>query len=329
MPPIEPPRKRSAAPLAIAGGGAGLLLLAALVGGVVWFVKSRRVEAPPVETPAPPAITQAAATPTPPPPAVVAKGTLHVETEPAGATVIVNDVERGVTPLDVADLHLGNHDVKVELRGHTPVTQTVALTEEAPATALTLKLERAAPAMGVAEVLSTPPGAQVKIDGVPVGQTPLLNHSLRAGKHQVEVTRDGYEPWNSPLTVGRRKTTIDAQLRPIPKTTPPPVVADVPDPNKTYEQKDVDSPPRQLSGSSASYPRDAPRLKSGQSVSVGGSFVVTPNGDVAEIQISESGGTAVDNAVMAALARRKYAPAVKKGVKVRVRVPFRQTFQAS
>jgi hypothetical protein len=32
---------------------------------------------------------------------------------------------------------------------------------------------------------------------------------------------------------------------------------------------------------------------------------------------------------MAAVAKRKYTPGVKKGVKVRVRVPFRQTFQAS
>jgi len=56
---------------------------------------------------------------------------------------------------------------------------------------------------------------------------------------------------------------------------------------------------------------------------------VTTSGDVVEIQIRESGGASVDGAVMAALAKRKYTPGVKKGVKVKVRVPFRQTFQAS
>ncbi len=328
MPPIEPPRKKSAAPLAIVGGGVGLLLLVAVVAGGVWFLKNRRAVVQPVETPAPPVATQPAATPVPPPPVEAAKkGHLYIETEPAGATVTVNDQERGVTPLDVTDLYLGMHTVKLELRGYAPATHTVEISEESPG--LKVKLEKAAPAMGVAEVFSTPPGAQVKIDGAPVGQTPLLNHSIKAGKHQVEVTKDGYEPWTSPLTVGRRKTTIDAQLRPVVKATPPPVVSDVPDPNKTYEQADVDTPPRQVSGSSASYPKDAPRLKSGQSVSVGGTFVVTASGDVAEIVIRESGGAAVDNAVMAALAKRKYAPGAKKGVKVRVRVQFRQTFQAS
>jgi serine/threonine-protein kinase len=330
MPPIEPPRKKSAAPLAIVGGGAGLLLLALMVGGVVWFVKSRRVEVEPAATPAPPPVTQAAATPPPPSPAVVVKGKLRIETDPVGATVTLNgEAREGVTPLDVTDLLLGNQDVKVELKGFAPVTQTIVLSEDKPEEMLQLKLEKAAPVMGVAEVFSTPPGAQVKIDGALVGQTPLLNHSIRAGKHQVEVAKDGYEPWSSPLTVGRRKTTIDAQLRAVAKPTPVPVVADVPDPNKTYEAADVDTQPRQVVGSSASYPKDAPKLKSGQSVSVGGTFVVTPNGDVVEIQIRESGGAAVDGAVMAALAKRKYTPGVKKGVKVRVRLLFKQTFQAS
>jgi len=178
-------------------------------------------------------------------------------------------------------------------------------------------------------VISTPSGALVKIDGTGVGQTPLMNHSLRAGKHQVEVVKEGYEPWTESISVGKRKARVDAQLRALAKPTPVPVVADVPDPNKTYEQADVDTPPRQVTSSSASYPKDAPKLRSGQSVSVGGTFVVTTSGDVVEIQIRESGGAAVDGAVMAALAKRKYTPGVKKGVKVKVRVPFRQTFQAS
>jgi TonB family protein len=257
------------------------------------------------------------------------KGSLHVESEPAGATVTLNGEARGVTPLDVADLFLGNHEVKVELKGYAPVTQTVVLSQDAPTSELKLPLSKSAPAMGVAEVLSTPAGALVRIDGTGVGQTPLLNHSLRAGKHQVELIKEGYEPWTGAVTVGRRKAKVDAQLKAIPKATPVPVVSDEPDPNKTYEFAEVDTPPRQATGSSASYPKDAPRLKSGQSVSVGGTFVVTTNGEVVEIQIRESGGRAVDEAVMAALAKRKYTPGVKKGVKVKVRVPFRQTFQAS
>ena len=60
-------------------------------------------------------------------------GSLHVESEPPGATVTLNGEARGVTPLDVADLLLGNHEVKVELKGYAPSAQTVVLTEDAAA----------------------------------------------------------------------------------------------------------------------------------------------------------------------------------------------------
>ena len=329
MPPVEPPRKKSIAPLAIAGGGAGLLVLAVLAGAAWWFISHRQAVVGPVEPTPPPVATAVAATPTPPPAAPTVKGTLRVESEPVGATVTLNGEDRGVTPLDVADLFLGNHEVKVELKGYAAVMQTVVLSEDSPRSELKLPLSKSAPTMVVVEVLSTPSGATVKIDGAGVGQTPLLNHSIRPGKHQIELVKEGYEPWGESTSLTKRKSKVEAQLRPIPKATPPPVVADVPDPNKTYDQSDVDSAPRQVTSSSASYPKDAPRLKSGQSVSVAGTFVVTVNGDVAEIQIRESGGRSVDDAVMAALAKRKYSPGSKKGVKVRVRVPFRQTFQAS
>jgi len=330
MPPIEPPRKRSAAPLAILGGGLGLLMLAFVAAVAIWYLKFRtpaEVVAPP---PAPPSSTLAAATPTPPPVVPVVKGSLHIESVPPGAAVTLNGEARGATPLDVADLFLGDHEVKIELKGYSPITQKVVLSEDAPISTLNIDLSKAPPAMGAAEILSTPAGAQVKIDGAGAGQTPLANLSLKVGRHDVEIVKEGFDPWTGTLVVGRRKATIQASLHPIAKATPvPPPQAEVVDPNKTYEQADVDTPPRQTSASTASYPKDAPKLKSGQSVSVGGSFVVTANGEVTEIQIRESGGQQLDSAVMAALAKRKYTPGSKKGVKVKVRVPFRQTFQAS
>jgi TonB family protein len=330
MPPIEPPRKRSGAPLAILGGGIGLLMLAFVAVVAIWYLKFRKPVEEVVPPPPPPSASLAPATPTPPPVVATVKGSLRVESEPAGATVTLNGEAKGVTPLDVGDLFLGEHEVKIELKGYAPDTQKVVLSEDAPTSALKVPLAKAVPAMGAAEILSTPAGAQVKIDGLGAGQTPLANLSLRVGRHQVEILKEGFEPWTSTLVVGRRKETIQANLHPIAKATPvPQPQVEVVDPNKTYDQADVDTPPRQTSGSSASYPKDAPRLKSGQSVSVGGTFVVTASGEVTEIQIRESAGQPIDSAVMAALAKRKYTPGSKKGVKVKVRVPFRQTFQAS
>ena len=329
MPPIEPPRKKSGAPIALIGGGAGLVLLTLAALAAVWFLRNRHADVSPVATPAPPSITVAAVTPTPPPPSPVVKGTLHVESDPAGAAVTLNGEPRGVTPLDIPDLFLGNHEVKVELKGYAPVTQTVVLSQESPSSELKLPLSKSAPVVGVADLLSTPSGALVKVDGAGVGQTPLLNFSMKAGKHQVEMLKEGFEPWSESVSVGKRKARWTRRCAPFPRPRrcrwwPTCRTRARPTSRPTSTRR-----ARQVVGSSASYPKDAPRLKSGQSVSVGGTFVVTVNGDVEQIQIRESGDAPWTTRVMAAVAKRKYSPGVKKGVKVRVRVPFRQTFQAS
>ena len=58
------------------------------------------------------------------------------------------------------------------------------------------------------------------------------------------------------------------------------------------------------------------------------SFVVTEDGEVTDLRIVESAGRGVDEAVLSAVKKWKYSPAVKKGTPVKVRVEFRQTFRA-
>jgi TonB family protein len=59
---------------------------------------------------------------------------------------------------------------------------------------------------------------------------------------------------------------------------------------------------------------------------VAGSFVVNEQGEVTDLRITESGGKSLDESVASAIRRWKYAPATRKGIKVKVRLPFRQTF---
>jgi TonB family protein len=311
-----------------------VLLLAVAVAGMLLLRRlGEQASAQPPPTAAPtiaptaPPPTHAAAPSTAPTPGVFSiSGSLRVGSQPSGASVTLDGQPRGSTPLELTELSLGAHEVRAELKGFEAAVQKVVLTAEAPQSEVNLTLPRSAPAAGTAEVHSTPAGALVRIDGVPVGQTPLRQHKLKLGAHAVEVLRDGFEPWSGRLDVqGRGVARIDAQLHPVARAVP---TAEPVDLSRVYLPSDVDTAPRRIQGGSAPYPDRAPRLRPGKDVTVAGTFVVTETGEVIDLKITESAGPVVDEAVLAAVRNWKYAPGVKRGAKVRVRVPFKQTFRA-
>jgi TonB family protein len=305
------------------------LILAVVVSGILMYRKF--AHSAPVPSPIVTPTTMVRTSPTTPtPPPMSTTGSLHVESTPLGATVSVDGESRGVTPLDLSGLALGSHEVKVEMKGFTSSVQTVDITERAPGNVKTA-LTRAAAAMGMAEIVSNPSGAAVSIDGSPAGPTPITDLKLKPGSHQVEIRREGYESWSDSVSIqpGKR-ALVDAVLRPIPRATPTPAVETV-DTSRIYvnASSDVDVLARKVSGTSISYPSDrAPRMKSGEAVSVTVTYVVNENGDVTDVKVVESGGKVVDDVVLNAVRGWKYSPAMKKGVKIKVRATFKQTFRA-
>jgi len=185
----------------------------------------------------------------------------------------------------------------------------------------------AAATTGTADFVSTPSGAAVSVDGKAVGVTPLRGHALAPGRRRVELALEGHATWSSTIEVTAGETgRVDVRLSPLPKAAPTPEPVDV---TRVYpnEPGAVDTPARRVSGSSPSYPASrAPRLRSGQRVSVLVRFVVSASGEPTDVVVVESAGKAVDDVVVAAVRGWKYEPAVKGGVRVRVETIFRQTF---
>src|SRR5439155_61265 len=119
-----PGARRTGTTLLVVGGVALVLLLGLGLGGLA-LVKRRTETVAPLSPTLPPT-TVAAAVPTAaatvaPPPAV--PGAVRVESQPAGATVTVDNQPRGGTPLEVPDLALGHDEVKGELRGYRAATE--------------------------------------------------------------------------------------------------------------------------------------------------------------------------------------------------------------
>jgi TonB family protein len=259
-------------------------------------------------------------------------GALRVETTPPGATVVVDGQPRGVTPLEVPGLPFGAHELRVELAGHDAQVQPFNLSSDSARADLKFTLGRSAPGQGTVDVVSTPAGARVTIDGQPAGTTPLSGLTLKAGRHRIALALDGHEPWSGTFSVqGGRTARVDRPLVALAvqaTPAPSPQVAAV-DTNRIYENgRDVDVPAKRLAGTTASYPDKAPRLKSGQEVAVALRFVVTETGQVTDVEVVESAGPLVDQAVMQAVSNWRYSPAVKRGTAVKVRVQFRQRFRA-
>jgi TonB family protein len=244
--------------------------------------------------------------------------------------VRVNGQARGRTPLDLADLPFGTYQVKVELKGYEAQAREVSLSEGSPAAEVKVALARpAAAATGAADVVSTPAGATVTVDGRAVGRTPLAGLKLRPGRRRIAIALDQHETWTGTVDVAAGETgRVEVRLRPQPKPSAPPTPPPV-DTARVYSNTpgEVDTPAKKLSGSSPSYPSDrAGRLKSGERVSVVVRFLVTEAGEVQDVTVVESGGKAVDEVVVSAVRSWRYQPARKQGTPVKALVLFKQTF---
>ena len=93
----------------------------AIVGAAGWMVRSQwpRSAAPdkdaaPVNAPLTPAPTPAAPASPKPAPVAIPSGRLEVQSNPDGATVVVDGQERGVAPLTLTDLPAGPHTVLLQ-----------------------------------------------------------------------------------------------------------------------------------------------------------------------------------------------------------------------
>jgi PEGA domain-containing protein len=120
-------------------------------------------------------------------------GVLRVETQPAGAAVMIDGTARGVTPLTLS-LTPGAHQMTVGGEGDK---RAVPLSI-APGAQITqyLELKTSAPvAVTGLTVVTDPPGARVSVDGMSVdgharGIAPLTIPDLSPGEYRVTATSD-------------------------------------------------------------------------------------------------------------------------------------------
>src|SRR4029077_6340947 len=149
-------------------------------------------------------------------------GVVFIESEPANATIYVDDKRKGsfaTTPW--SGTLEGDHKIIIEKRGYTVVEKSVS--------ADPTKLFVLAAAMsqqsflGWVEISSNVPGADIFIDDKSVGavgRTPL-SQNIKPGKHTFWISADGYDEYKQEVEVIPNEThAIKAQLKGSPVGKP-------------------------------------------------------------------------------------------------------------
>ena len=116
-------------------------------------------------------------------PVFAKKGALVVDSDPAGAIVLVDGVKKGQTPCSIENLDDGTYMIELRKTGFESFYTSASLIKGEQKN---LRKATLVPITGLLLANSTPQGADVLIDGVLKGQTPLLLTDLALGEYRIE-----------------------------------------------------------------------------------------------------------------------------------------------
>lgn len=148
-------------------------------------------------------------------PAHAATSRTNIDTQPSGAEVYLvepgGDKLIGVTPIKLYRLPRGNIKLKIKKEGYETLEQNVNIVVRIDTFMFNL-VRSIQPA--TLEFISAAEftGAQVTVDGKPEGVIPL-SVRVSPGRHQVVITKEGYEPWDRWVEVTeKQKVSFDVVL---------------------------------------------------------------------------------------------------------------------
>jgi PEGA domain-containing protein len=115
-------------------------------------------------------------------------GTVVVNTDPAGAAVVIDGEAHGATPV-TATLKTGPHTIELSTKDGVRRTMTVNVTANQQLSQF-IEMPKAAAGTGDLQVRTDPPGAKVVVDGQTRGTSPVTVRDLAPGSHVVMLQND-------------------------------------------------------------------------------------------------------------------------------------------
>ncbi len=137
------------------------------------------------------------------------------------AEIWINDQLKGKGTW-TGDLATGDYQIESRLASHRSTRRELAVTPEL--TGQTITLTAPSPIYGTLDINSTPTDADIYIDGIKVGTTPMLLPECLIGQHTIKISKSGHSDYTTTITLDESATQdINCRLesgRPITITAP-------------------------------------------------------------------------------------------------------------
>lgn len=130
-------------------------------------------------------------------PGIVSFSVAGASGELSGAMVSLGDVALGRTPLRNVEIAPGQYELSIAADRYQPNTQTVSIPGRQVETEFEVSLS---PAWAEVSFASTPPGAEIMVDGQVLGLTPYTAEVLE-GEHELTLKLPSHKAWQDDLAV--------------------------------------------------------------------------------------------------------------------------------
>ncbi|HVN65988.1 MAG TPA: PEGA domain-containing protein [Methanomicrobiales archaeon] len=160
---------------------------------------------------------------------VTASGWIEISSKPGGASILLDGVPKGLTPAQGArtldNVLAGDHTVKLQLAGYQDYTTMVnvkgSTTSYISASLSPTPISTVTPATGTLSVASAPSGANVLVDNVFRGVSPVTLDGIPPGTRTVKLQLSGYRDWSMEIQVQAGIITpVNAVLESVPSPQP-------------------------------------------------------------------------------------------------------------
>ena len=132
-------------------------------------------------------------------------------TTAAEAEIWINDQLRGKGSW-TGDLSSGAYTIECRRESHRKTIKELAVTPSM--TGQTIPLAAPVPIYGMVDISSSPAGADIYIDNVKVGTSPMIIPECLIGSHTVSITKQGYSQFTQTINVAENTTTeVSATLQ--------------------------------------------------------------------------------------------------------------------